>query len=245
MKLYNVLIERKKQGVKSIAVLIDPDKAEYTNLKHLLSLCKISSVDFLFIGGSLMTSNHFEEVVSFIKSHSTIPLVIFPGSSAQISKGADAFLLLQLISGRNPDYLIGQHVMAAPALKNSGLEIIPTAYMLIESGKLTTAHYISQTLPIPRDKSDIALSTALAGELLGLKMIYLDAGSGAEYCVPNKMIAEIAKNISLPLVVGGGLNSPEKIEKAFEAGADLCVIGNALEQDPELLLSLKKSYSNA
>jgi phosphoglycerol geranylgeranyltransferase len=173
--------------------------------------------------------------VEALRRQKDIPVVIFPGSNLHIHSEADGILLLSLISGRNPELLIGQHVIAAPILKNSGLEILPTGYMLIESGKPTTVSYISNTQPIPADKEDIAVCTAMAGEMLGLRLLYLDGGSGAINPVPPKMISAVRRNTSLPVIVGGGITSGTKAEQAWLAGADYVVIGNGLEKEPELL----------
>ncbi|MBS1951966.1 MAG: Phosphoglycerol geranylgeranyltransferase [Cytophagales bacterium] len=231
-----------KQGKKSIAVLIDPDKIDnVSKLDPLLRLASENCVDYIFTGGSLVTTSNLSEVVNYIKENVTIPVVLFPGSVMQIDSSADAILFLSLISGRNPDLLIGQHVIAAPILKNTQLEILPTGYMLINSGKTTSVAYISNTTPIPEDKYSLAACTALAGEMLGLKLIYLDAGSGAEREVNAKMIATVRKSIDVPLIVGGGINTAQKAVRVLEAGADLIVIGNALEKSPDLLIEISDS----
>lgn len=236
MNLLNALREKHKQGKKSIAILIDPDKADDTSrLNHLLNLASENCVDYLFVGGSLITTTNLSEVVRQIKKNVTIPVVLFPGNSMQIEPSADAILFLSLISGRNPELLIGQHVIAAPILKNTGLEIIPTGYLLVNSGKTTSVAYISNTTPIPEDKYSLAACTAMAGEMLGLQTIYLDAGSGAEREISPKMIASVRRVVSTPLIVGGGINTSAKAIAALEAGADMAVIGNALEKNPDLL----------
>src|SRR6267142_357743 len=230
MKILDILKDRHKQGKKSMAVLVDPDKVEGPGkIKPLLNLASENCVDFFFVGGSLMTTSNLSDVVQEIKENVGIPVVLFPGNSLQIDAAADAILFLSLISGRNPDLLIGQHVVAAPILKNSKLEILPTGYILINSGKTTSVAYISNTTPIPEDKYSLAACTAMAGEMLGLKLIYLDAGSGAEKEVSQKMISAVRKSVDVPLIIGGGINTPEKAIQALEAGADLIVIGNALE----------------
>src|SRR5882724_6595288 len=239
MKILEILQQRCLQGKKSIAVLVDPDKAEDpSKLKQLIHLANENIVDFFFVGGSLVTTSNLSEVVRTVKENVNIPVVLFPGSSLQIDPAADAILFLSLISGRNPDLLIGQHVQAAPILKNNRMEVLPTGYMLISSGRTSSVAYISNTTPIPEDKYSLAASTALAGEMLGLKLIYLDAGSGAEREVSKKMISAVRKAVDVPLIVGGGINSPQKALHALEAGADLIVIGNALEKDPELLTEI-------
>lgn len=241
MSILSTLQHRHKQKKKSIAVLIDPDKAEDpSKLLHLIHLASENCVDFFFVGGSLITSTNLSDVVKVIKENVTIPVVLFPGNAIQVEASADAILFLSLISGRNPELLIGQHVVAAPILKNTRLEVISTGYMLINSGKLTSVAYISNTMPIPDDKYSLAASTAMAGEMLGLQTIYLDAGSGAEKEISSRMIASIRKSITLPLVVGGGINSAQKAINALEAGADMIVIGNALEKHPDLLTEVSE-----
>lgn len=221
-----------------IAVLIDPDKYHDGRLSSLLKLINENRVDMVFVGGSLLVRDHLENTLKTIKNGTGVPVVLFPGSLLQISANADALLLLSLISGRNADLLIGKHVIAAPYLKASGLEILPTGYMLIESGHLTTAHYISNTLPIPRDKDEIAVCTAMAGEMLGLKLIYMDAGSGAASPVTPSMIGSVRKSIGIPLIVGGGIRSPKQAVEACRAGADVIVVGNAIENDESLLKAI-------
>lgn len=236
MKILESLQQKYRDGKKSIAVLIDPDKAEDpAKLKHLINLASENCVDYFFVGGSLITTPNIGEVIQTIKEDVKIPVVLFPGSSLHIDTSADAILFLSLISGRNPDLLIGQHVQAAPILKNSRIEILPTGYMLISSGRITSVAYISNTTPIPEDKYSLAACTAMAGEMLGLRLIYIDAGSGADREISQRMISTIRKSISIPLIVGGGINTPEKAFNALEAGADMIVIGNALEKSPDLL----------
>ncbi|MBS1506849.1 MAG: geranylgeranylglyceryl/heptaprenylglyceryl phosphate synthase [Bacteroidetes bacterium] len=239
MKILESLNSRRSQGKKSIAVLIDPDKiSDPAQLDPLLRLATENCVDFFFVGGSLVTTSNLSQVVATIKENVSIPVVLFPGSAQQIDPQADGILFLSLISGRNPDFLIGQHVLAAPILKNAGIEVMPTGYMLINSGKITSVAYVSNTTPIPEDKYSLAACTAMAGEMLGLKIIYLDAGSGAEREVNKKMIAAVRKSVDVPLIVGGGINTPQKAVNALEAGADLIVIGNVLEKSPELLTEI-------
>lgn len=236
MSLLNSLRDKHKQGKKSIAILIDPDKVDDpSRLNYLLNLASENCVDYFFVGGSLITTTNQSEVVSAIKKNVTIPVVLFPGNVMQIEPSADAILFLSLISGRNPELLIGQHVMAAPILKNTSLEVIPTGYLLINSGKTTSVAYISNTTPIPEDKYSLAACTAMAGEMLGLQTIYLDAGSGAEREINAKMIASVRRVINVPLIIGGGINTSAKAISALEAGADMIVIGNALEKRPDFL----------
>lgn len=239
MKILETLQERHTLGKKSIAVLVDPDKIEDpARLNTLIRLATENCIDFFFVGGSLVTTTNLAEVIKHIKETVSLPVVLFPGSSLQIDPSADAILFLSLISGRNPDLLIGQHVVAAPILKNNRLEIMPTGYMLINSGKTTSVAYISNTTPIPEDKYSLAACTAMAGEMLGLKLIYMDAGSGAEREISAKMISTVRKSVNVPLIVGGGINTSQKALNALEAGADLIVIGNALEKDPDLLTEI-------
>ncbi len=239
MKILDILKERHRVGKKSIAVLIDPDKAEDpARLNHLISLASENCIDFFFVGGSLITTTNMSEVINQIKEHVSIPVILFPGNSMQLDPGADAILFLSLISGRNPDLLIGQHVIAAPILKNNKIEVMPTGYMLINSGKITSVAYISNTTPIPEDKYSLAACTALAGEMLGLQLIYLDAGSGAEREINAKMISAVRKAVNTPLIIGGGINTSAKAIAALEAGADMIVIGNALEKNPDFLIEI-------
>lgn len=237
--LYDTLVERRRAGIKSFAVLIDPDKIE--NISACYSLINMSvenKVDFFLVGGSLLTNLNLNKVVSLIKDNCNIPVILFPGSNMHINASADAILFLSLISGRNPDLLIGQHVIAAPILKKSGLEILPTGYILIDGGNVSTVSYMSNTTPIPGEKYSVATCTAMAGEMLGLKLIYLDAGSGAKIPISSKMISSVKKSIDLPLIVGGGIDSVEKASHALIAGADLIIIGNAIETNPDLLVEL-------
>jgi phosphoglycerol geranylgeranyltransferase len=232
MSIIKTLRERYKQGKKSIGVLVDPDKAEdTTKLLQLINLASENCVDYFFVGGSLITTSNLKENV-------TIPVILFPGNSMQIEPAADALLFLSLISGRNPELLIGQHVVAAPIIRNSKLEVIPTGYILINSGRTTSVAYISNTTPIPDDKYSLAACTAMAGEMLGLQSIYLDAGSGAEKEINAKMIATVRKAVGVPLIVGGGINTSQKAVNALEAGADMIIIGNSLEKNPNLLIEI-------
>ena len=232
MNIYNRLSDTSK---KKFVVLIDPDKPTDKEIIDIVEKSKKVGVDFFFVGGSLLTTDSLDDCIKLIKSHCDIPVLIFPGNSLQISKWCDGFLLLSLISGRNSEMLIGRHVIAAPYLKLYGNEIIPTGYMLIDGGKQTSVSYMSNTTPIPHDKDDIAMCTALAGEMLGLKIIYLDAGSGAINPVSAEMISKVKQTIEVPLIVGGGINTPEKAAAASKAGADIVVVGNALEKSIDRL----------
>lgn len=241
MSVLQTLRDRRESRKKSIAILIDPDKIDDSSrILPLINLANENCVDFFFVGGSLITTTNLSEVVARIKENVTIPVVLFPGNTMQIDPSADALLFLSLISGRNPELLIGQHVVSAPIIRNTRLEVIPTGYILINSGKLTSVAYISNTMPIPEDKYSLAASTAMAGEMLGLQCIYLDAGSGAEREISPKMIAAVRKVTSVPLVVGGGINTPQKAWNALDAGTDMIVIGNALEKNPQLLTEISE-----
>lgn len=233
--VYQSLLNKKSNEQKAFAVLIDPDKVSAKNIDELIQLCIDAKVDYLLVGGSLVVSNHLDEVIIRIKKNCNIPIILFPGSPSQISSHADALLYLSLISGRNADLLIGQHVISAPFVKQSGLDIISTGYMVIDGGAPTTVSYISNALPIPADKNEIAVCTAMAGEMLGMKLIYMDAGSGAKRAVSESMIASVAKSIDIPLVIGGGIADPEKAYRNCKAGADLVVVGNAIEKEPSLI----------
>ncbi len=236
--IYTKIFKSKAEGKKLFALLIDPDKF---HSDEIILKAEKAGVDFILVGGSIITNGNIENCIQTIKNNTLIPVVIFPGNHLQISKYADGILLLSLISGRNPELLIGKHVIAAPQLKASGLEILSTGYMLIESGKQTSASYMSNTNPIPYDKDDIAACTAMAGEQLGLKLIYMDAGSGAIQALSKSMISIVSKNISIPLIIGGGINSKEKAYSACESGADIIVVGNAIETNTALLDSIAET----
>lgn len=234
-RIYNKLADKKKQGKKSFAVLIDPDKVNKVLLDELVDLSVMAKVDYLLVGGSLVISNHLDECVQHIKKNCDIPVILFPGSPSQVSKYADALLYLSLISGRNPELLIGQHVVSAPFVKQTGLEIMPTGYIVIDGGAPTTVSYISNASPVPADKNEIAMCTAMAGEMLGMKLIYMDSGSGAKRPITESMIKAVADQIQVPLIVGGGILVPEKAYLNCKAGADLIVVGNAIEKDASLI----------
>jgi len=234
-KLYNQLVDKKKTGKKSFSVLIDPDKVDNAAIEQLVGLAIDAHVDYFFVGGSLVISNYLDDCIRQIKTSCNIPVILFPGSPSQVSRYADAILYLSLISGRNPELLIGQHVVSASLVKKSGLEIIPTGYMVIDGGAPTTVSYISNAAPIPADKTDIAMCTAMAGEMLGMKLIYMDAGSGAKRPISETMIDLVSQNIDIPLIVGGGIVHPEKAYLNCKAGADIIVVGNAIEKDASLI----------
>jgi putative glycerol-1-phosphate prenyltransferase len=233
--IYLSLTDKKQQGKKSFAVLIDPDKVNKAILDELIGLSVSAKVDYLLVGGSLVISNHLDECVQHIKQNCSIPVVLFPGSPSQITRHADALLYLSLISGRNPELLIGQHVVSAPAVRQSGLEIMSTGYIVIDGGAPTTVSYISNAAPVPADKNEIAMCTAMAGEMLGMKLIYMDAGSGARRAISESMIEAVSKSISTPLIIGGGITQPEKAYLNCKAGADVIVVGNAIEKDASLI----------
>lgn len=233
--IYQQIVNSKQAGQKSFAVLIDPDKVRPAEIPALVQLAQDARVDYLLVGGSLVISHHLDECIQAIKSLTDIPVILFPGSPSQISRYADALLYLSLISGRNPELLIGQHVISAPFVKQSGLEIMSTGYMVIDGGAPTTVSYISNASPIPSDKNEIALCTAMAGEMLGMKLIYMDAGSGAKTPIRESMISAVAAQITVPLIIGGGISDPEKAYRNCRAGADLIVVGNAIEKDPGLI----------
>lgn len=241
MSVYNRLSDTSK---KKFVVLIDPDKPTDEQIVEIVEKSVKVGVDFFFVGGSLLTTDSLDNCIKLIKKHCDIPVLIFPGNSLQISKWCDGFLLLSLISGRNAEMLIGRHVISAPYLKLYGNEIIPTGYMIVDGGKPTSVSYMSNTTPIPHDKDDIAMCTALAGEMLGLKLIYMDAGSGAVNPVSKEMIYKVKQTVDVPLIVGGGINTPEKAAVAAKAGADIVVVGNALEKDIERLQEFADAVHN-
>jgi putative glycerol-1-phosphate prenyltransferase len=210
-------------------------------LDELIALGAAAAVDFWFVGGSLVISHQLEEQVQYLKKHSDIPVILFPGSPSQVTRYADALLYLSLVSGRNADLLIGQHVLSAPLVKQSGLEVLPTGYMVIDGGAPTTVSYISNASPIPANKKEIAQCTAMAAEMLGMKLIYLDAGSGARTPVTEEMVASVSAQIEVPLIVGGGITSAEKAAAICQAGADVVVVGNAIEKDRSLIQAISKA----
>lgn len=237
MSFYQKIAQNKAHHKKMLGVLIDPDK--YTNemLNTVIDYAQQTRVSFFLIGGSLVSKN-VNDTIQYIKEKSGLPVFLFPGNLLQLCDQADGILLLSLISGRNPEYLIGNHIHAAPFLRKSGMEIIPTGYMLVDTGKRTSVEYISNTFPIPNNKADIAVATAMAGEMLGMKLIYLEGGSGAQEPVNSKIISEVKSNISIPLIVGGGIRSANQASEILNAGADCIIIGNAIESNPKLLFDI-------
>ncbi|QNF32588.1 geranylgeranylglyceryl/heptaprenylglyceryl phosphate synthase [Adhaeribacter swui] len=237
-RIYEQIVQKKQQKQKLFAVLLDPDNLTAAACERLIQMSESYSIDYFLVGGSLVTTANQGPLISLLKQKSNIPVILFPSSSLHIDAQADAILLLSLISGRNPEFLIGQHVLAAPLLKASKLEVLPTGYMLIDAGQPTTASYMSGSMPIPRNKPTIAASTALAGELLGLRLIFLDAGSGAQNPIPAAMIQAVRQATEVPLIVGGGINSAQKIEDALQAGADMIVVGSEVESNPEFMQTI-------
>jgi len=241
MNIYKKITQSKKNGEKLFAILIDPDKQDAKDLLKIIEKCNSTKVDMFFVGGSLLTNDYLKNCITTIKNNSKIPVVLFPGNAMQVDEQADAILFLSLISGRNAEMLIGKQVITAPILKKSSLEVIPTGYMLIDSGKQTTVSYMSNTTPIPHDKEQVAKCTALAGEMLGLKMIFMDGGSGALNPISTKMIRSVSKTIDVPLVIGGGINSGKKAIENCKAGADIIVVGNAIEKNERLINEIATS----
>lgn len=231
MKIYNHLLNTIKEKGAAYLVLLDPDKLPENKLGVFLKHCEKSGVDGFLVGGSLMVNGDFESFVEKVKINTNLPSIIFPGSITQISSFADAILFLSVVSGRNPEHLIGKHVLAAPSIKKSGIEPISTAYILVESGSTTTAVYMSGSLPVPRNKPEIAAATALASEYLGMKLIYLEAGSGADNSVPNEMIKAVSSQCRIPVVVGGGIRNPQTAREKVENGASIIVTGNYFEDE--------------
>ncbi|MFB9078651.1 geranylgeranylglyceryl/heptaprenylglyceryl phosphate synthase [Flavobacterium procerum] len=232
------ILEAKKKGQKLLAVLLDPDKIVLENVGQLIEKINQSPATHIFVGGSIVQTNILEELISALKQKTSLPVVLFPGDPSQISSKADAILFLSLLSGRNPDYLIEYQVQAAPILKKTKLEVISTGYILIESGSETAVERVSKTKPLKRDDLNLALATAQAGEMLGNHIIYLEAGSGARQAVPLEMIEMIAQNIEIPVIVGGGIVDLHGIQNAYNAGADLVVIGTAFENNSHFFESV-------
>lgn len=238
MSIYQNILKSAKKNNKQLAILVDPDKTSPGKAAKMALECDSLKVDYLFVGSSILIDGNFDSCIKALRRSCKIPVVIFPGNNLQISSHANAILFLSLISGRNPEMLIGKHVIAAPQIKSSGLEVISTGYMLIDCGRITSVNYMSNTLPIPSDKHDIAICTAMAGEMLGLKIIYLDGGSGASKPIPPELISIIKKNINIPLITGGGVRNTQQASEAWKAGADILVVGNALEKNPKLIKQL-------
>ena len=241
MRIYNKIISDKKANKKSFALLIDPDKQDLTQLLTIINKAEKAKVDYFFVGGSLLTYDSLDTCLKTIKNNSTIPVVLFPGNAMQVNDKADGILFLSLISGRNAEMLIGKQVITAPILKQSSLEVLSTGYILVDSGKPTTTSYMSNTTPIPADKDTVSACTAMAGEMLGLKLIFMDGGSGAKNPISSKMIATVSKSIDAPLIIGGGINSGEKALVNCKAGADIIVVGNAIEKNEDLISEISSA----
>lgn len=244
-KLYQQFLKDKADGKKSFACLLDPDKLSLSNVDDVIKLSIEAKVDYFFVGGSLIINLMLDELITNIKKQCDIPIILFPGGTNQISYRADALLFLSLISGRNADLLIGKHVETAPFLKISPLEILSTGYMLIDGGVPTTVSYMSNTYPIPRTKDDIAACTAIAGEFLGLKLMYMDAGSGAKTPISDSMITAVSSAVGCPLIAGGGFRTPEICKAKALAGADVIVVGDAIEKDPQLVIDMAAAVHSA
>ncbi len=241
MKENSTVYKKFQDGEKKFVPLVDPDKFTSAGIKKVANFSEKAGVAFIFFGGSLVTKNKNLEFLKILKENCSVPIILFPGNQYQILEEADGILLLSLISGRNAEMLIGNHVIAAPVLKASGLDIIPTGYILIDGGKPTAVSYMSNSTPIPYDKDDIACCTALAGEMLGMRLIYLDCGSGAINPASTSMIQKIKKTIALPLIIGGGIRTVRQAEIIWNAGADVVVVGNAIEENPDLILKIAES----
>lgn len=241
MGVYNNILSSIDIGKKLLAVLIDPDKTKKENLELFLRKINSTVATHLFVGGSTVNENVMDDYILEIKKHTTLPIVIFPGDVSQISNEADAILFLSLISGRNPEYLIEKQVQAVSKLKNSELEIIPTGYLLIENGKETAVQRVSETQPLKRNDVKLIADTSKAGEYLGKKLIYLEAGSGAKHPIPPEIITIVKKTLNIPLIIGGGIRNIEQLEKAFNSGADMVVIGTAFEENEDFYKQLIKT----
>ncbi len=244
MNIYNKIVANKKIGKKSFALLIDPDKQNENQLLSIIEKAKKANTDYFFVGGSLLTNDSLDACLATLKENSTIPVILFPGNAMQVNNQADGILFLSLISGRNADMLIGKQVITAPILKQSSLEVLPTGYMLIDSGKPTTVSYMSNTNPIPANKDTVAACTAMAGEMLGLKFIFMDGGSGAKNPISEKMIKTVREAINVPLIIGGGISSGAKAIANCKAGADIIVVGNAIEKNENLISEIADAIHN-
>ena len=244
MNIYSKITSDKTANKKSFALLIDPDKQDRNQLIAIIEKAKNANTDYFFVGGSLLTNDSLDVCLATLKEHSDIPVVLFPGNAMQVNNKADGILFLSLISGRNAEMLIGKQVITAPILKQSSLEVLPTGYMLIDSGKPTTVSYMSNTTPIPADKNAVAACTAMAGEMLGLKLIFMDGGSGAKIPISESMIKTVRTSVDCPIIIGGGINSGEKAAANCKAGADIIVVGNAIEKDETLISEIANAIHN-
>jgi len=239
MSIYNKLIESISKGEKLLAVLIDPDKMAIAEVSVFVEKVNASNISYIFVGGSEVEETLTESVVLEIKKHTQLPLVLFPGDVSQVTNSADVLLFLSLISGRNPDYLIEKHIEAVSKLKGTKLEVIPTGYLLIENGKETSVQRVTQTIPLKRNQVQFIVDTAKAGELLGMKLIYLEAGSGATHPITPEIISKVKKELLIPLIVGGGIKTKQQLQEAYDSGADLVVIGTAFEENEQFFNDLK------
>ncbi|MBT7896425.1 MAG: geranylgeranylglyceryl/heptaprenylglyceryl phosphate synthase [Flavobacteriales bacterium] len=244
MSIYQHITSSKKNNSKLFAILIDPDKQDNNQLTEIIKKANDAKVDLFFVGGSLLIDDRLDQCIKTIKENSEIPLLLFPGNAMQVSNKADGILFLSLISGRNPHMLIGQQVISAPILKKTTLEIISTGYMLVDSGEATAVSYMSNTTPIPYSKDNIAAATAIAGEMLGLKILFLDGGSGAKKAISTKMIKAVSNQINIPLITGGGITTATKAIENCEAGADIIVVGNAIEKENGLISQIAEAIHN-
>lgn len=241
--LYKQILINRECNKKMLAVLLDPDRCQGKLLSSTIAALKLSAPDFVFVGGSYVNSP-IDSFIELLHEEVQIPVVLFPGNASQFSPKADALLFLSLISGRNPEFLIGQHVTSALAIKQSGIEVIPAGYILIDGGKVSAVEYMSHTRSIPREKKEIVLATAVAGELSGQHVVYLEAGSGAIQPVPKELINHVTSHLSIPMIVGGGMKTTQHLNDCFDAGADLAVVGNAIEQNPDLIVEFTNFVKN-
>lgn len=238
--IYKSILKSVENGEKLLAVLIDPDKVEVKNLRSFIRKVNQCIANYIFVGGSTVDEDDCDVVVNEIKKHSDLPIVLFPGDVTQLTNKADALLFLSLISGRNPEYLIDKHVRSISRLRNMQIEVIPTGYILIQNGKETSVQRVTHTKPIPRQNVQLIVDTALAGQFLGMKLMYLEAGSGATEHITTEIISAVKKELNIPLIVGGGIKSKTQLEHAYKSGADLVVIGTAFEEDESFFDEIKK-----
>ncbi len=243
MTLFKQLTKISKKRGTAYIVLIDPDTRDTNSLIDFVQRCNEADIDAFFIGGSLLIDGEFNKCLDTVKEHSKVPVIIFPGSVQQLSSQADAILFLSIISGRNPQFLFGDHVIAAPAIRKHKIEAISTGYMLFDSGRTTTAEFISNTKPLPPHKPEIAMAHALAAQYMGMSNVYLEAGSGADNPIPDQVIKAVTSYVEIPVIVGGGIKSPEIAAQKAKAGASFIVTGNVLDKfdDPEIIKKFSKA----
>ncbi|MCC7298040.1 MAG: geranylgeranylglyceryl/heptaprenylglyceryl phosphate synthase [Bacteroidia bacterium] len=239
MNVFSALNQIRNSGQKSVAVLVDPDDAA-DKIRLVAETALVQGIELFLVGGSLVTDGNTHSCAALLKSLGAKYVVLFPGNEIQVTAEADAILFMSLVSGRNPEFLIGKQVNAAPWVRKAGLETLPTAYMLVESGKLTSALYMSHTLPLPSNKPDIAAATALAAEMLGMKLFYMDAGSGADQPVPAEMIERVKNTVAGTIIVGGGIRSAAEAETAWNAGADVVVVGNGAFENVSIIQDMAR-----